>query len=143
MDNIQKMIVGCLGLIGLVVLIVPNKDPLASNQAGANEAPLLAETASDGQTPPAPPPPPPPPTPSENSDTQAEPSTFVVEDYDIGTFGQPMMDPTPPGQRNQQAQQQNANAIANGQTNSAQQQSNDAQNTGSSNPPPAEIAPAL
>ena len=140
MDNIQKMIVGCLGLIGLVVMIVPNKDPLASNQAGANEAPLLAETASDGQTPPAPPPPPPPPAPSENSDTQSEPSTFVVEDYDIGTFGQPMMDPTPPGQRNQQAQQQNTNATTNGQANSGQQ---NAQNTANANPPPVEIAPAL
>ena len=134
------MIVGCLGLIGLVVLIVPNKDPLASNQAGANEAPLLTETPSGTQTAAPPPPPPPPPNPSEDGGQQPEPSNFVVEDYDIGTFGQPMMDPTPPGQRNQQAQQQNANAITNGQANSGQQ---DAQNTANSNPPPAEIAPAL
>lgn len=103
MDNILKLIVGCLGLVGLIVMIVPNSDPLAKNKAkNAVEAAPSADPAAAG----APPPPPPPPDPNAATQTQTNANNVVVEDYNIGNFGQPMIDPTPPGQRNQQPAQQ-------------------------------------
>jgi hypothetical protein len=102
MDNILKLIVGCLGLVGLVVMIIPNSDPLANKKddvTSATPASPDATAAANG----APLPPPPPPDP--NATQQADTDNVVVEDYDIGSFGQPMIDPTPPGQRNQQPYQ--------------------------------------
>ena len=95
MDNIQKMIVGCLGLVGLIVMIVPNSDPLAAKKAEAGQA------TSDA---PAPAPPPPlPPQPPQVGNTSGG---FVVDDSDIANFGKPMVDPTPPSRRTQQATQE-------------------------------------
>lgn len=103
MDNILKLIVGCLGLVGLIVMIVPNSDPIAKSKAkNAVEAAPTTDPAAAG----TPPPPPPPPDPNAAAQTQADADNVIVEDYDIGSFGQPMIDPTPPGQRNQQVAQQ-------------------------------------
>lgn len=97
MDNIQKMIVGSLGLVGLIVLIVPNSDPLASKKTEVGQA-----NSVQGAPPPAVPPPPLPP-PAQGGTASGG---FVVDDSDIANFGKPMVDPTPPGQRNQQLTQE-------------------------------------
>ena len=90
MDNIQKMIVGSLGLVGLVVMVVPNADPLASKKAEAEQAAAMAPPVS-------------PPAPLQPATApNAQPSGgFVVDDSDIANFGKPMVDPTPPAERNQ------------------------------------------
>jgi hypothetical protein len=98
MDEISKLVFGCVALVGLVVMIIPNSDPLASKNAdaAANGAvpppPLVAETPVV----------PPSPIAGASGDvgTGAGTGGFAVEDYSVGTFGQPMVDPTPPGQRN-------------------------------------------
>ena len=95
MDNILKLTVGCLGVVGLIVMMVPNSDPLAGT--GATNAPPISGTAPTSNIPP--PPSSVPPT------EQKKPSEFVVDDYNIGSFGEPMVDPTPPAQRNLIAQQ--------------------------------------
>ena len=110
MDNILKLTVGCLGVVGLIVMVVPNSDPLAATKAEAEGAAPIVDGSA---------PPPPPPT-TAAPEEQAVPSEFVVDDYDIGNFGMPMVDPTPPAQRNiiaqqqqmQQQQQANNNQIA-------------------------------
>ena len=138
MDNILKLIFGCLGLVGLIVMIVPNSDPLASTKPNAEGATPIASVQGA---------PPPQPTVAEATTRQDQPnpSEFVVDDYDIGSFGQPMVDPTPPGQRNQntqepQAQQQgvglNNNQFANGQANVAQAQIGGTESLGPAGPPP-------
>lgn len=123
MDNIQKMIAGCLALVGLIVLIVPNSDPLASKKLEAGQV-----ASADGV--PAPPPPPPPastPPPAANNNGE-ESGGFVVNDSDIANFGKPMVDPTPlsertqPGGQEQNQPQQNNNGM--------QQTSGDAGNFG-------------
>jgi hypothetical protein len=113
MDNILKLIVGCLGLVGLIVMIVPNSDPLASTKDGADEttttaAPPIGESG-------APPPPPAEPVPAPAS--QDDQSEFVVDDFDINNFGKPMVDPTPPGQRAPIAQQPQNGPNSNNQGN--------------------------
>jgi hypothetical protein len=100
MDNILKLIVGCLGLVGLIVMIVPNSDPLVSKPAKTGETPAVASAPSNAAVPP------PPPAMEATPQEQANPGEFAVDDYDIANFGQPMVDPTPPGQPNWQAQQQ-------------------------------------
>lgn len=95
MDNIQKMIVGSLGLVGLIVMIVPNSDPLAAKKAEPGQATAAAAAPAL--------PPPPPPQPAQVENTSGG---FVVDDSDIANFGKPMVDPTPPGQRNPQATQE-------------------------------------
>jgi hypothetical protein len=119
MDNILKLIVGCLGLVGLVVMIIPNSDPLANKNGDAADVPSQSPDGAAAVANGAPPPPPPPPDP--NASTQAKPSNVIVEDYNIGNFGEPMVDPTPPGQRNQQQSQPYQPPQYNGAGNSAQQ----------------------
>jgi hypothetical protein len=92
MDNIQKMIVGSLGLVGLIVILVPNSDPLAAKKVEVGQV-------TAGAPAPVPPPPPLPEQPAQVGNTSGG---FVVDDSDIANFGKPMVDPTPPGQRNQQ-----------------------------------------
>ncbi len=97
MDNIQKMIVGSLGLVGLIVMLVPNSDPLAAKKAEVGQATADAPALA---------PPPPPPLPSQPPQVGETSGGFVVDDSDIANFGKPMVDPTPPGQRNQQGPQE-------------------------------------
>jgi hypothetical protein len=127
MDNILKLIVGCLGLVGLIVMIVPNSDPLASKKVGAEGIPPAAINSSDAA--PAPPPPAAAPQDQDNA------SGFVVEDYDINNFGKPMVDPTPPGQRNQNTQQQEQTEQQQ-QSNLAQPQNGGTNSIGPAVPPP-------
>ena len=96
MDNILKLTVGCLGVAGLIVMIVPNSDPIAATKAEVVSATPIVSAGT----------PPPPITIAAAPEDQAAPSEFVVEDYNIGNFGQPMVDPTPPAQRAIIAQQQ-------------------------------------
>lgn len=110
MDNILKLTVGCLGVVGLIVMMVPNSDPLAVT--GATNTPSISGTApiSDTQAPPS----------SGFQTEQKKPSEFVVDDYNIGSFGEPMVDPTPPAQRTiiaQQRQVQEQRQIDNGYNN--------------------------
>jgi hypothetical protein len=85
MDNIQKMIVGSLGLVGLIVILVPNSDPLAAKKTEVGQV-----------TPGTPAPALPPPLPPQPAEVGNTSGGFVVDDSDIAN-------PTPPGQRNQQA----------------------------------------
>jgi hypothetical protein len=101
MDNILKLIVGCLGLVGLVVMIIPNSDPLAKKREQNGMANAPAGNAVAG-----PPPPPAAAAGTAEAPAQQDDGNVIVEDYDIASFGQPMVDPTPPGQRNQQQVQQ-------------------------------------
>jgi hypothetical protein len=111
MDNILKLTVGCLGLVGLIVMIVPNSDPLASTSENPGDIATVSGPPP-GSPNAAPPPPPPPPGQQIPPDGQDNKSEFATDDYDIATFGQPMVDPTPPAERalitQQQQQQQNA-----------------------------------
>ena len=130
MDNILKLIFGCLGLVALIVMIVPNSDPLASNNAENQGAPPISSAPPPGEA--APPPPYAEPAQSQNSEGE-----FVVDDYDIASFGQPMVDPTPPGQRSLiSQQQQQAQQQQNGQGNIAQPQMNGTESAGIAGPPP-------
>jgi hypothetical protein len=134
MDNIQKLIIGSLGLVGLIVMIVPNSDPLASKKAEAEGAPPVAASESNDAAPS------PQPVETTAPDDQTNSSEFVVDDYDISSFGQPMVDPTPPGQRNQATQQQgfgaNNNQFANGQGTAGQPQIVGTDSSGPAGPPP-------
>ena len=129
MDNILKLTVGCLGLVGLIVMVVPNSDPLAATKADAEAAVPNVDAGA-----PPPPPPPPPPTTAAPEEPAAA-SEFVVDDYDIGNFGMPMVDPTPPAQQNiitqQQQQQQAKNSQIAGQPSIA-----GADSAGLAGPPP-------
>lgn len=129
MDNILKLIVGCLGLVGLIVMIVPNSDPLASKKVGAEGIPPASINPTGEAT--APPPPPPAAAPQDQDNA----SGFVVEDYDINNFGKPMVDPTPPGQRNQNTQQQEQTEQQQ-QSNLAQPQIGGTNSIGPAVPPP-------
>lgn len=129
MDNILKLIFGCLGLVALIVMIVPNSDPLASSKAEIQGAPMISAPSPDGA---ASPPPDAEPAQSQNSESE-----FVVDDYDIASFGQPMVDPTPPGQRSMiSQQQQQAQQQQNGQGNTAQPEMNGTESAGVAGPPP-------
>ncbi len=128
MDNILKLIVGCLGLVGLIVMIVPNSDPLASKKVRAEGIPPASINPTGEAT--APPPPPPAAAPQDQDNA----SGFVVEDYDINNFGKPMVDPTPPGQRNQNTQQQEQTEQQ--QSNLAQPQIGGTNSIGPAVPPP-------
>ena len=101
MDEISKLVFGCVALVGLVVMVIPNSDPLASGNAvkpvesaAIPPPPNIAPAASV------------PPAPMTGDSSGGSSSSFVVEDYNIGKFGDPMVDPTPAGQRNSNVQQQ-------------------------------------
>jgi hypothetical protein len=96
MDNILKMVLGCLGVVGLLVMMIPQGNPLEQKPSAVPTA--AAPIPAPAATPPTPPPPAPPANGS---------SGFKIEDHDIANFGQPMVDPTPPGQRQQQQEQNN------------------------------------
>jgi hypothetical protein len=90
MDNILKLVLGCLGIVGFLVMMIPSGDPLAP--------PPAAPAVTNGPAPQGAP------LPSANpaAPLPAEPPKvegFAVEDHDIASFGKPMVDPTPPGQR--------------------------------------------
>lgn len=93
MDNIAKLVLGTLGFIGFVAVIIPKGNPLQPPPAPAVATvpaqPSVAENA-----------PPPAPAVTTNSVEQAK---NPVADNDIPAFGQPMLDPTPPGQKRDNA----------------------------------------
>ena len=111
MDNILKLTVGCLGVVGLIVMMVPNSDPIAATKAEVVSATPIVGAGT----------PPPPITIAAAPEDQTAPSEFVVEDYNIGNFGQPMVDPTPPAQKAIIAQQQQMQQLQ------QQQQANNSQ----------------
>lgn len=102
MDNIGKLVLGLVAVIGLIVLIIPQGNPLEDKGAAAQEAPKNlpppdnGNDEDDGGVERAP-----------GEAEAAKPVTPATTD-DAITFGQPMMDPTPPGQRAVQQQQQMA-----------------------------------
>ena len=113
MDNISKLVFGCLAMVGLIVMVIPNSNPLEPDPAAQ---------ALEGMKPTAPaspaivaPPPPPPPAPAQPDDS-AKSSGFTVDDYDIQNFGQPMLDPTPPAERKRQAEAQKGEMQGNAET---------------------------
>ncbi len=138
MDNILKLTVGCLGVVGLIVMVMPNSDPLAATKVDADSADPVISVGT-----------PPPPATTAAPEVQPAPSEFVVDDYDIGNFGQPMVDPTPPAQRNmiaqqQQIQQQQQQQQVFGESSNpitGQQPIARADYTGSVGPPPPPLLP--
>ncbi len=102
MDNISKLVFGCLSLVGLAVMVIPNSDPLAAGN-GAKPAPGPMVPPPPPMGPPSAPPAPPPGVNGSNNGNNGNTNGgFVVEDYNIDNFGEPMVDPTPPSQRNTQ-----------------------------------------
>jgi hypothetical protein len=101
MDNIGKMVLGLVAFIGLIILLIPQGNPLEEKPATAVvEAPKNLPPADngddgvDGEEAKAP------------GDAGAPPPVTPATANDPAlTFGQPMMDPTPPGQRAAQQQQ--------------------------------------
>jgi hypothetical protein len=94
MDEISKLVFGCVALVGLVVLIIPNSDPLASSKG--------AQPVAGAAIPPPPNIPSGPaaaPAPIVGESSGGSSSGFAVEDYNLSKFGDPMIDPTPQGQR--------------------------------------------
>lgn len=86
MDNIAKLVLGVVGMIGLLVLMIPQGNPLADK--GTTEP--AAVVAPD-------------PIPNEAPPNEPETVTTVnAPIQDISAFGQPMLDPTPPGQKQSQ-----------------------------------------
>jgi hypothetical protein len=98
MDNILKLVLATLGLVGLLVMLIPSGNPLppppGSVVENATPSPPPVETAA----PPAP-----------SSDGTSESGGFVVDDNDVANFGKPMVDPTPPGQAQNPNQQPQSN----------------------------------
>lgn len=105
MDEISKLVFGCIALVGLVVMIIPNSDPLASKNAKPVESAALP--AAPSVPPAASVPEPAAAAGSDNGNGDG----FAVQDYDIGSFGQPMVDPTPPGQRSANQPYANQNGV--------------------------------
>jgi hypothetical protein len=87
MDNILKLVLGCLGAVAVLVMLIPDGDPLSKKPAEAVATSPVA-APSPANTPPAAPP----------TGTPESGSSFTVQDHDIASFGKPMVDPTPPGQ---------------------------------------------
>jgi hypothetical protein len=96
MDNIAKLVLGTVSLIGMVVLMIPEGDPLIKSPTAVAAAPSgavppqPAQTATSIAPQPASETPPPQPNLSQSDDQIA--------------FGQPMFDPTPPGERARQSE---------------------------------------
>jgi hypothetical protein len=98
MDNILKLVVGCLGAVAVLVMLIPNGDPLTKKPgASVDTAPAAAPSPAD-----APPVAPPTSVPESGG-------SFTVQDHDIASFGKPMVDPTPPGQASEQQIQPSSN----------------------------------
>lgn len=106
MDNILKLVFGCLALVGLIVMIIPNSDPLAKHTDGQVLPP--ANPAAPAEQAIVVPPPPPPGQPAKPATGNTDANGFAVQDFDIQNFGQPMVDPTPPSERKRQADAANA-----------------------------------
>jgi hypothetical protein len=88
MDNIAKLVLGVVGVIGLIVLMIPQGNPLTDK--GPETA--VAVGAPD-------------PIPNEAPKNEPDAVTPInAPTQDISAFGQPMLDPTPPGQRQVQNQ---------------------------------------
>jgi hypothetical protein len=90
MDNIQKLVLGCVGTVAILAMLIPEGDPLAK-QAAAPTPASAPVPASDA---------------AAQAAAQAGESTanqgLTIQDHDISSFGKPMVDPTPPGQTNEQ-----------------------------------------
>jgi hypothetical protein len=92
MDNIAKLVLGMLALVGLIILMIPQGNPLTDKGAQAAVTVPAPEDIPD-EVPP-------------NDPVVATAPNANVPVQDVNAFGQPMMDPTPPGQRQAQQQQQ-------------------------------------
>lgn len=98
MDNIAKLVLGVVALIGLLVLMIPQGDPLNSDAPTTAVVAAAAADAAAG-----------PPDPIPNEAPQNEPDAAganTAPTQAIPAFGQPMLDPTPAGDRQIQQQQQ-------------------------------------
>ena len=100
MDNIGKLVLGLVAVIGLIVLMIPSGNPLedkgpdAAQEAPQNLPPPVTEDdEDDGGVVRVP------------GDAKAPAPVTPSSSNAPIAFGQPMMDPTPPGQRALQEQQ--------------------------------------
>jgi hypothetical protein len=84
MNNILKILLAVLAISGLVVMIMPEGDPLASPGATVEPVPVVAPTTQPSVTQ----------TPVQNDESTDE-SESGEEDY--SNFGKPMMDAAPLG----------------------------------------------
>lgn len=92
MDNIAKLVLGMLAFVGLIILMIPQGNPLADKGTQTTETISAPEDIPDELPP--------------NDPVVATAPNANVPVQDVSAFGQPMMDPTPPGQRQAQQQQQ-------------------------------------
>jgi hypothetical protein len=101
MDNILKIVLGVVAFVGLIIMMIPNGNPLQDKGPNATVAantmadPDAGKGKADEQVAPSEAPAPPPSSPSPTQDI---------------AFGQPMLDPTPPSMQNQQQPQQGQNS---------------------------------
>lgn len=100
MDNIGKLVLGLVAFVGLIVLLIPQGNPLEDKSAPVAEAPKNApppgngdDGEDDGGS-------------NEPGDAGAPKPVLPATSNDAIAFGQPMMDPTPPGQKALQDPQQ-------------------------------------
>jgi hypothetical protein len=96
MDNIAKMVLGMLAIVGLVIMIIPQGNPLADKGTPPAAVGPVPDDIPDE-------------LPQQSDPAEAPAPTANLPAQDVTAFGQPMMDPTPPGQKAQQQQQQNPN----------------------------------
>jgi hypothetical protein len=109
MDNILKLVLSVIAFAGLLVAFIPNKNPLAEPVKLAPKPPVEAKSETDAA--------------GENAASQATasqpapapspaPQPVIQSTSQDIAFGQPMLDPTPPGQQMQNQQQQPANGAS-------------------------------
>jgi hypothetical protein len=99
MDNTLKAVIGVIALVGVIIMIIPEGNPLAKKSDAIGRPEVIG----------APPPPPPangrpevkdaPPVPNATkSDT---PGQLIYDTDEYKNFGKPMVDPRPPSEREQ------------------------------------------
>ncbi len=80
MDNIQKLILGVLGVAGMIAMLVPSGDPMAPPVASiATVAPTIVEPAAETEF-----------VAEEQSDEESE-----LNDDDVFAMGEPAIDGNP------------------------------------------------
>jgi pyruvate/2-oxoglutarate dehydrogenase complex dihydrolipoamide acyltransferase (E2) component len=93
MDNIQKMILGMVAIVAVIVIIMPQGNPLAekgpAEPAKAEVAPAAEALKKEDEGTESPPPP------AKNPNEAPAPSANT----EVTNFGMPMMDPTPAAER--------------------------------------------
>jgi hypothetical protein len=92
MNNIFKIVLGVLAVVGIAVLLMPKGNPLDKKTGAQPSEPteqLIPQVDEPSSV-----------VPPEQANTPPPP--FVVNATEAPAFGQPMLDPTPPGSKPKQ-----------------------------------------